>query len=380
MNRLLQQGIEGRTARLGERAGGKPITPTAPTSTPGQPGGLSDIGGLLRELRSLVADATDGGREQIDAARTRIDGVLKDIDGVLESRGDLPPERFPIVPRRVSDGLTIEGVRADLRYPQLPEGGVRSEVEFVDPGQNGTLFLGLGSSDDGLDLESAASSFVLTVLGNEGARQLSFASGTSLNSFITAINSFETETGVRASLASVEGSDEQFVKLESTVPGDNAFAGVIIADSGGIDATGIYSADPDDPSQLGALRSDFKSATANPILDLGIDAQALVDGVPATYGNGRFRSQNTEVSFTFRLDFANATPGQTYEVLFSQPLTTGPDDIDVPPTLPTFDRLSSLIDSILSGERDLGDLSRAIEDMLDRLGNDRPGTVLDQRA
>lgn len=374
LNSILQQGIEGRATRLGERDASSPISPLAPTSTPGRPGGLSDIGGLLSELRSLVADTRDTGQGNIDAARAGIDRVLQDIEGVLDTRRAIAlPGASPIVVRDASDGVNVLDVFG--LSEGLPPGGLTVDINIDDPGESGSLFLQIAGPS--IDLGAADEEFVISIFGSAGARELSFSSGTAVRDIIDAINSFSEQTGVEASIVSVEGRGE-FLQVESTIRGDEQFAGINILDSGGIKNARIFDSVNGQPNEPAGKGTDLREVVNSPFIDSGVDPVVSIDGFFTESQAGTFRVFEFigNAFFDFALDFDEIDPTQPLQISFSQQTITGPDDVGAPLRSP----LRGIVDGVLSGERDLEDLDRAIERLLERVGKDQPGAVLDGRA
>lgn len=93
-------------------------------------------------------------------------------------------------------------------------------------GNPGTLYLSTGFTL----VNYGQGSIPLTIEGNLGKQSLTFASGTSMNNIIAAINTFDRQTGVKAGLSdenprwvelnSVKNGEEQFVRV-TELEGDN---------------------------------------------------------------------------------------------------------------------------------------------------------------
>ncbi|XOV75556.1 MAG: flagellin hook IN motif-containing protein [Phycisphaerales bacterium] len=202
-------------------------------------GGLGEIGSLLNELQALVTQsANDGGLsdEEKQANQLQIDSILQTIDriaGATAFQGKkLLNGNLDYQTTNISDEIGAFSVNG----AKLGFGETRDvDVLVTASAQVAGMFLEFGGA--GIDLGEASgpgtaapnSQFVIEVSGNEGARQLSFSSGTTLNNIAASINSFSAVTGVRAV---VSGTG---VRLESTSYGSEEFVSLEVIDDGGID-------------------------------------------------------------------------------------------------------------------------------------------------
>jgi flagellin len=157
-------------------------------------------------------------------------------------------------------------------------------VSVVASAQTGQLNF-LGSSTG---LNGAAT---VSLAGNTGTVQLSFASSTKSSAIVAAINQFKDSTGVEATLS----SDSKSVKLTSLGYGANAFISVnsnnstsfSTKDTSGITTTNDYGRNATVTVNGSAVQSDglnLKVVTANLEADLTLNSAINTNGKSKTFG------------------------------------------------------------------------------------------------
>jgi flagellin len=228
-------------------------------------GGLQEIQDLLVELQSLVsASANEAGlsNEERDANQLQIDSILQTIDRLANDTSFQGTKLL-----NGSFDYTVQGIDPELTDVQVnsarvPDAGVLNvDITVLTSGQTAEVFLSTGGTFNSGNDEG---SITIEVTGVDGVQQFTFASGTSQDNMITAINSFKDAIGVSATQSSVDGNRIEF---RSVGFGSSNFVNV---------------------KELNALTSDFifTSATATGALDThkdkGRDAIVTINGQQAT--------------------------------------------------------------------------------------------------
>jgi len=258
-------------------------------------GGLQEISSLLTQLEGLVtSSANDAGLsdEEREANQQQVDSILQTIDRVAGAtsfqgnrllNGNLDytttsvssdVQDFAVQGAKISDNNTLD-----------------VEVLVTNSAQAGGFYLSFGGA---LDLEPDRQ-FIIEVAGEEGSRQLSFASGTQLASIADAINSFTEVTGVSAT---VSGTG---IRVDSDELGSDQFVSVQIADDGGITTAtanaAIYGLSATDTNVLDSAGPAVPVSTyanaINRVTDEGQDVEATINGIVAV-GDGARVSINTD--------------------------------------------------------------------------------------
>lgn len=255
-------------------------------------GGLQEVSTLLNELEGLVtATANTAGlsESEREANQLQIDSILQTIDRIAGSTSfqgsRLLNGNFDYATESVAADVadfTVNGAKLN--------GGSTIAVDVVvtASAQAAGQFLSFGGA--AIDLGASTDRFVFEVAGEKGSRELSFASGASLDSIAAAVNSFTEVTGVEAT---VSGTG---IRLDSSELGSNEFVSVKIVDDGAIAAgDGIfdYIADDTTTADTGAVTAFNATAAANGLKDLGQDVGATINGIVAT-GTGTTASINTD--------------------------------------------------------------------------------------
>jgi len=248
-------------------------------------GGLNEVSGLLNELQSLVtstANTAGLSQEEKEANQLQIDSILQTLDRVASSTSfqgtRLLNGNFDYNTNNVSSVVSSFSVNgAKLEF------GSTQDVDVVVTGsaQVGGFFLSFGGANLNLGgagaADGASEQFVIELAGTEGARELSFASGTALADVAAAINSFTDVTGVEAT---VSGTG---IRVDSTELGSDQFVSVKVVDDGSIDGTdGIFNYEAQDTTTSQTTGATAFSAASNKITDEGQDVSATINGIVAT--------------------------------------------------------------------------------------------------
>jgi len=270
-------------------------------------GGLQEVSGLLNELEGLItATANTAGLsdEEKKANQLQIDSVLQTIDRIASStsfqgnrllNGNLDYAATAVA-GDVSD-FEINGAKLGFG------GSLDVDVVVTNSAQAGGFFLSFGGAN--LDLGASTDRFVFEVAGSIGSRELSFASGASLDSIATAVNTFTEVTGVKAS---VSGTG---VRLDSSEFGSEEFVSVKVANDGAIAPAnaGIYNFAAQNTNVASAATVQAFSAASNEIIDRGQDVEAVINGILAT-GDGAKASINTDF-LSVDIDLSSGAAGGT---------------------------------------------------------------------
>jgi len=270
-------------------------------------GGLQEISSLLQELQGLVTESANTGGlslEEREANQLQIDSILQTIDRLADSTSfqgaKLLNGRLNYTTSAVSANVNdfkVDG--AKLGFQQQ----IDVEAIITQSAQRGALLLSLGA--DPLNF-GGGGPLVIEVTGSKGSREFTFASGTSAADIESAIDSFSTVLGVRASATGTG------IRLESTDFGSDEFVSLKVIDDGGLDAgtRGIYFYDNNDNLTVSGAAPDETFASTNSqngIRDDGQDIGATINGVTAT-GKGTSARINTDFLKT-EIDFIYDTSG-----------------------------------------------------------------------
>jgi flagellin len=269
-------------------------------------GGLQELSNLLTDLRGLITStANDAGlsAEEKQANQLQIDSILQTIDRLSDSTNfqgvKLLNGNFDFQTSNVAAGVSDFRVNA----AKLNKGGsIGVQAIITASAQTGALYL---STNGNLDLGGGGSGlFTLEVAGQFGSRELSFASGTTRQQMVDAINTYKDVTGVSASVFT-SGTGAQGIRLRSTNFGSDAFVSVKVVNAANIQGTnaGIYNVLTNDVNVADSSAQTLftSTAAANGVRDAGRDLSATINGVAAT-AKGRTARINTDfldVEITF---------------------------------------------------------------------------------
>jgi len=271
-------------------------------------GGLQEVSGLLTELQGLVTNsANDAGLsvQEKNANQLQIDSILQTIDRISSSTSfqgkKLLNGNLNYTTTDVNAGVTDFKVNgAKLAYGSS---GIDVRAVVTTSAQKAGLVLSTGGA---LNLNGGVnSSFTIEITGNLGSRELSFASGTTVQNVIDAINTFTDVTGINAN--SVTGTSS--IKLASEEYGSANFVSVRVVNDANIQGTGvgIYRMQGTDFNTASTATIGFASTGAtNGVRDIGQDIVATINGIAAT-SNGKTTRINTDfLDVQITLDDTNA--------------------------------------------------------------------------
>lgn len=276
-------------------------------------GGLQEISGLLTELQGLVTSTANRAglsAEEKEANQLQIDSILQTIDRIASSTSfqgtKLLNGGFDYQVSSIADGIT----NFRINSAKFEGDNLDVNVLVTQSAQQGGLYLSMGGT--AIDLGGADDRFTIEISGAKGSRELTFASGTSLDAIAAAINTLSDITGVSA--ASINSGGSTGIFLSSTEYGDDQFVSVKVVDDGGLNAagTGIYQLEDQDyyAVDTGTAATAFASAN-NGVTDYGQDLGATINGIAAT-SNGKTARINTDfldVQLTLDSDTAQTLGG-----------------------------------------------------------------------
>jgi len=182
-------------------------------------GGLSEVSNLLVQLQGLVGQSANSGglsAEETDANQLQVDSILSTINRIAGStsfqgskllNGNLDYTTSSVTTSTIS-GLHINSAA-------IAAGSTATvKVDVVTSAQTGKL-----TSTNGV---ITGTTVTLEVGGKDGSVQLSFGSGTTVSSIVTAINANTAATGVSAAhsgtalvVNSTEVGSDSFVSLKA---------------------------------------------------------------------------------------------------------------------------------------------------------------------
>ncbi|HVZ94272.1 MAG TPA: flagellin [Phycisphaerales bacterium] len=248
-------------------------------------GGLDEVSGLLTELQGLVTQtaSTSGlSREEKEANQLQIDSIIQTIDRVSAATSfqgtKLLNGNFDYATDTVHANVKsfkVNGAKLQFGGTQNVDVVVTASAQvggYVLSFGAGNLNLGGSGASDGADKQ-----FVIEIAGSKGARELSFASGTTLTSVINAINSFTDVTGVTATASGSGG-----VRLESSDFGSDEFVSVRVVNDGGSQGNGVYALQAGNTSLADTSAATAWTAAGNKLTDYGKNVSATINGIVAT--------------------------------------------------------------------------------------------------
>lgn len=273
---------------------------------------LDSLQSLLGKFKAAPSSAP--------ATRQEVKEILASVRGAAAGGpiGNVPP---PFTVSDIADGVErFRVVGANLK----PGESAAVEVTVTQSAQTGALLLSFGGAQ--LDLVGAGTDdptarFDIEIKGNIGARELSFASGTTLQQIIDTINTFTDVTGVSTTLAGETG-----IRVDSTRHGADSFASVRIMEDGGAVGDGAYEYEPTDNNTVNPNNGPIAFvALQNRLLIRGQDVRATINGNDYTGDGLRLRSVGANVDAIILLEQWRAqTLGTFNAATVSAPPPIGP--------------------------------------------------------
>jgi flagellin len=327
-------------------------------------GGLQEINGLLLEVQSLVGQsANEAGlsEEEKEANQLQIDSILQTIDRIAESTtfqgSKLLNGSFDF--QLKDQNAAINDVQVNTA--KLPGDEQKVNVLVTQSAQNAGLALNM-STATALDLSGTGTTFVFEVAGAAGARQFSFASGTTFTDIATQVNTFTEVTGVSAAASG------GVVRMYSTEMGDDNYVSVDIKAHDGQQGVIESFGTTDQNALMGSGTTAFNAANGA-IRDAGQDVGAIINGVAATSDGSRAKISNEFLDV--ELDLV-ASGAQNLASIEAFTITGGGATFNLGPNVDISNRVSLGIKNVAS--RNLGDVNTGF---LASLGSGQANNVVD---
>ncbi|HVV69987.1 MAG TPA: flagellin [Verrucomicrobiae bacterium] len=183
-------------------------------------GSLSEVSNLLVSMQGLVGDAANQAglsQDEKDADQLQVDSILSTINRIANSSSFEGVKLLNGTYDYTTSGLSTTSAFTSMSINSAKVGAttLAVNVSVITSAQTGKLeFLG---SSNGLNGASTVS-----IAGNLGTVQLSFASSTKSSAIVASVNQFKDSTGVTAILS----SDNKSVTLISNGYGTSQFVSV----------------------------------------------------------------------------------------------------------------------------------------------------------
>ncbi len=181
-------------------------------------GALSEVSSLLISLQGLVNSSANGGAmssSQLSANQLQVDSILSTINRISNTTNFQGQQLL-----NGSLGYTTSGVKTSaisqvqINSAQIPQGGSTNVVvQVLQSALTGQVIGSAGTA-------GLASATTMTVTGNLGSQQVSFAAGAKASAIIAAVNQYTSSTGVKAVTSGV------YVKFDTSSYGSNQFVTV----------------------------------------------------------------------------------------------------------------------------------------------------------
>ena len=243
-------------------------------------GGLTEISSLLTQVQGLVNQSANSGGlspEEVSANQLQVDSILQTVNRIAQSTA-FQGTKLLNGNYDYTTSSTAASATQNLRInsARVPDGSkVSVVVQVVTSAQTGTLGYTGGTI--------TGSTVTLEVAGNSGTEQLSFASGTTVSSIATSINSVKNATGVSATVA---GGN---LTVSSTGFGAKQFVGLraLTGSITGLASTKDYGADANitvngAKAQTDGLKVSYRSSSLD--IEFDLNKLANTNNLSKTFG------------------------------------------------------------------------------------------------
>jgi flagellin len=250
-------------------------------------GSLGEVSNLLVSLQGLVGDAANKAglsQDEKDADQLQVDSILSTINRISNAASFEGVKLLNGTFDYSTSGLSTTSAFTSVSINSAKVGSTTLSISMavVTSAQTGQLNF-LGSS---AGLNGAAS---LSIAGNKGTVQLSFASSTKSSAIVASVNQFTDSTGVLATVSA------NAIKFTSTGYGSNQFLTVssnnstafTAQDSNGVSTTTDFGRNATLTINGAAVQSDglnVKVVTANLEADLTLNSAINSNGKSKTFG------------------------------------------------------------------------------------------------
>jgi len=298
-------------------------------------GSLNEVSTLLLDIRGLINKSANTGAistQEIQANQLQIDSLLESIDRIANTTQFGGEKLINGNFQYTVSGLNVAHIaQATIFGARVPDNASRTvTVQVTNSAETaGVSFTG----------SATVGNVTVQVQGLLGAETFSFASGTSIASVATTINSFSTLTGISANVNTAGSA----LNINSQAFGSNAFVSVK------------------------PVTGTFIVAPGNESRDTGVDASVLINGQSASVEGLRaqVRSSGLDVQF----DLTQALGTSTTTTSFA--ITGGGATFQVGPEVVATGQLSVGIPSVATSN-----LGTAGLGFLNTLGSGRTNSVV----
>ena len=233
-------------------------------------GALNEVSALLLDLQGLITATANQGAlsaDEVQANQQEIDSILASIDRIANTTAFAGKKLLNGELGYAASALDVNALASvQLFAVRMAENATRSvTVQVTQSAETAGLFF-TGTSTSAVTIE---------LRGNTGTEILSFASGATLASIQTAVNSVTEVTGVSAILSATG------IRLTSTSYGSDALVSVRSLDGNFIE-----------------------SNSGTETRDRGVDASVLVNGRPASVRGLQVDARGTGFDARFHLTTA----------------------------------------------------------------------------
>ncbi len=327
---------------------------------------LAEVNDLLNGIQSLMVEAANTGAnslEERNANQLAIDSAIDSITRISNTASfgglKLLNGSLDYVLSGVDQGAIGKAKINNATFTQNQAVGV--EVDVLASAQTGRLYLpGVtpGATDGTL-----MSSMTIRLAGPEGVQEVSFTSGATFASVITAVNRLTAFTGVEAELINPSDPSSGLV-FKSASYGSEAFVAVERIDrpqTGAIDQFKLFKFDPgtqladySDPATdfpWGAVATGGTPAPplrAGAVRDVGQDVTALVNGNLATGRGLQIKLSSPDLGVELLLDETFAiTPSGGSTTFF---ITSGGSTFQLGPNITPLQQTNIGIQSVAASQ------------------------------
>jgi flagellin len=252
-------------------------------------GSLSEISNLLVSLQGLVGDAANKAglsQDEKDADQLQVDSILSTINRISNASSFEGVKLLNGTYDYSTSGLSTTSAFTSVSINSAKVGSATLSVSVAVITSAQTAQLNFLGSSAGLNGAAA-----LSIAGNTGTVQLSFASSTKSSAIVASVNQFTDSTGVSATLS----ADNKTVLFTSTGFGASQFLTVSsnnstafsATDSNSVATTTDFGRNATLSINGAAVQSDglkVKVVTANLEADLTLNSSVNTVGAAKTFG------------------------------------------------------------------------------------------------
>ncbi|HVS72883.1 MAG TPA: flagellin [Phycisphaerae bacterium] len=252
-------------------------------------GALGEVSNLLVSMQGLVGDAANQAglsQDEKDADQLQVDSILSTINRISNSASFEGVKLLNGTFDYTTSGLSTASAFTSVSINSANVGSTALSVTVAVIASAQTGQLSFAGSSTGLN--GAAS---VSIAGNLGTVQLSFASSTKSSAIVASVNQFTDSTGVKATLS----TDNQSVVFTSTGYGSSQFVSVTSSnstalttdDTSGNATTSDYGRNATLSVNGAAVESnglDVNVVTANFQADLTLASNVNTNGASKTFG------------------------------------------------------------------------------------------------